>query len=420
MKRNLIRLGIVGSLCLLTSCGVNEKNIIKLTNPEIEFNNRIVVDGYDDYCKTLISFNSKITDGVLNGVDDNVCLSPLSLYMALSMACEAADGLTREEILNTLGVTYDDLKKYSSIIYNKSNLNEENFKELIVNSMWIDKNTKAKEECLKSLENNYKAYLFGCDFYNDNKNVNKKIRSFVKENTFGLIDENLNISDNTKYLIMNNLYFSDLWHSSGEKLKYTNSEYSFYNSDTSITKTKLLYNDYKLGRINDYDMFKTFYTTTSHGYRIHFIVPKDGYSLNEIMNEDIISKAILDKPNTNIVDNKVYYTRCVFPEFSVNNKLEVKTAMEKLGVKSLFNENCDFTNLCDSKLMCDNIIQNVKLDVNKKGIEGASVSYIPMCGDVGPDKYTHIYEDFVVDRAFGFVITDPDCNVLFSGKINKI
>jgi hypothetical protein len=58
--------------------------------------------------------------------------------------------------------------------------------------------------------------------------------------------------------------------------------------------------------------------------------------------------------------------------------------------------------------------------VDRRGIEGAAVTYIPMAGAPGPGEYERVYLDFIVDRAFGFVITDRNDITLFSGVVNEI
>ena len=57
--------------------------------------------------------------------------------------------------------------------------------------------------------------------------------------------------------------------------------------------------------------------------------------------------------------------------------------------------------------------------MNKKGIEGAAVTYMAACGNAGPGEYTTVYEDFVVNKEFGFILTYSD-SVVFSGVITNI
>jgi hypothetical protein len=60
------------------------------------------------------------------------------------------------------------------------------------------------------------------------------------------------------------------------------------------------------------------------------------------------------------------------------------------------------------------------LEVNRKGIEGAAVTIIPGAGAPGPDEYEDVYVDFLVNKAFGFILTDPYNTIIFAGVIYSI
>ena len=66
------------------------------------------------------------------------------------------------------------------------------------------------------------------------------------------------------------------------------------------------------------------------------------------------------------------------------------------------------------------VIHKCALEVNKRGIEGAAVTAVIGDGAAGAPIYQNVYHDYVVDRAFGFVVTDGYGTVLFSGVVNTI
>ena len=59
------------------------------------------------------------------------------------------------------------------------------------------------------------------------------------------------------------------------------------------------------------------------------------------------------------------------------------------------------------------------LTVDKTGIEGAAVTLM-LNGADGPPVYTNVYYDLLVDRAFGFIVTDSYNIPLFTGTVNNI
>ena len=45
------------------------------------------------------------------------------------------------------------------------------------------------------------------------------------------------------------------------------------------------------------------------------------------------------------------------------------------------------------------------------------MTVLPKAGAPGPDEYTIVYKDFVVDKSFGFVLTDLFDTTLFTGVV---
>ena len=81
--------------------------------------------------------------------------------------------------------------------------------------------------------------------------------------------------------------------------------------------------------------------------------------------------------------------------------------------------NSNFSNISDESLVCSHTAHYARLEVTKKGIEGAAATIIDVApGSSAPVK--EIYEDFIVDASFGFVISDNMGANLFSGIIRTI
>ena len=120
---------------------------------------------------------------------------------------------------------------------------------------------------------------------------------------------------------------------------------------------------------------------------------------------------------------KRYHTRCLFPEYKSEYNGDVKGILQQqFGITSLFEEEaCDFTALTDYKpAFCSGVIHQTSLEVNRKGIEGAAVTIIPGATSPGPDEYENVYVDFIVNKAFGFILTDAYNTVIFSGVVESI
>lgn len=358
---------------------------------------------------------------------ENYVSSPISVYLALSLLAECTGSETRQEILDALGVTYTQLTTHSAALYrllNETHIRNKKEVGLIkaTNSVWIDDSITAKEKALSSLANNYYCYAYSANFTTENEEANAAVQKFVKEQTNGLIDKNFGLSNETIFSLVNTLYLKDGWKPSGDDLKETTESYSFTQLDGTTVQQKLLQGLYKPGQAQEKESYTTFFTSTNHGYTLHFILPKDGYTTADIFTQETLTelKSIDDYLAEDEEANTKYFTRCIFPKFEASYDEEISAILYSLGISQAFNPHAaDFSPFTDAPAFVGTVKHVAKLEVDEEGIEGAAATIIGVTGSAEPPKTT-VYADFVVDKAFGFVLTDPYGATLFSGVVNKI
>ena len=364
------------------------------------------------------------------GEEGSFAVAPVSVYMALSLAAECAEGETRAELLNALGLTYDGLKGgfaalYGSLTAEYKDDNDETAGMLeLSDSVWMDDRAHVKDACINALADKYYCYPYQVDFDGDNKGANRAIREFVKKHTHGLIDQDFLLSADTLFALINALYLKDVWNDYGGELSFEAGQYSFVNGDGSVASVPLLGGYYKRGRAVQTETYRHFFTQTEHGYTLKFIVPNDGYSVADVFNAETLDEVNnIEDYRADDKENKIHYsTRCVFPEFETKFDKDVRGVLEnKFGVRRLFDPSlCDFSALTDDAVYCYKVQHVTDLKVDKTGIEGAAVTIMADAESAGPDGWADVNEDFVVDRAFGFVLTDRFGTVIFCGVVDGL
>ena len=436
--KKIISLILILTMCLaFSSCAINPENyslVLAAKAMEVKHSDS-QQEGYEEFIDKLDAFAAKLTYEVYADTNkqSNICISPVSVYMALALATECSDGETRDEILNAVGVTYDEVKNFTKVLYAFSNrefyytnmLNNKKilaFEEL-ANSIWVDKNTTLKEDGINNLANNFNCDLFSVNF--KTSEGEKAINAYIKDKTHDVIDGDIELSPETLITLINTFYLKEVWNEDGDELKFTDKAYDFKNADGSVKNTKLLQGYYFNGNIYEGEGYTSFYTRTDHGFDIKFIVPTDGHTLEEIFtSENIYNINNLGDYGYIDEENKLlHHTRVFFPEYKASFDGNLADILKNdFGINKLFDfEQCDFSNVTDEQLACDGVIHKCSIDVNDKGIEGAAVTVMPMAGAAGPlDGYEEVYHDYIVDRAFGFVITDSYGAVLFSGVVNSV
>ena len=440
MKKVFLLLLLIISTFLFSGC-VNSKSYLKVSAYEkvnVTYEDRRN-EGYVEFLTKVGEFASSVTSSVYESYKekDNLTISPVSIYMGLALAIEATSGESRKEILDSLGMTYEEVATFTKYLYafcnaeytyNASMITERkkvSAFELLTNSIWIDDKISLKEEALEKLASNYNCSSYQAPFSTKPGVANKAMQDYVSENTKGLINREFTFNNETMFVLLNTFYLKEIWNEFGDELKFTKDEYNFLFENGTMKSLKLLKGKYNDGKTYEEESFRHFFTTTEHNFKIKFIVPKDGYKLEDVFTFENILKVnmMTDYLYDDVVKKEYNHTRVVFPEFKGSFNGDLKSILEeKYNIKSMFNmKTSDLKSITDSPAFFTGMIHQTELEVNKRGIEGAAITAFPGAGAAGPnEEYVDVYYDFIVDRSFGFIITDYYDTILFSGVINNI
>ena len=453
MKQNCLKLiTILSTIFCLTACQGQNKGslsgdysevikklkVTELRNPDgldhTVARTRLNDPNYYNFKDKMRVFSTKMSESFIKSDYDankNITISPLSIEMCLGLAVYCANGQTRTELLNALDVNYATFNKYYKLLFNElSSLTKDPAGDIsselsLTNSIWIDDDINLSEKGLDDLKNNYYCHSFSADFNGNNENTTKAIEYFIEEKTHGLIKPDLQFSLETLFVLMNTLYLKDIWNDYGSDLS-TTTEYKFKNAN-GVTSNKELLVGYSMnGKTLETDDYSCFYTSTNHGKYIYFVKPNEGKALKDAFNKEAMQNVLNNKNYIYQDDEKLerYHTNCVFPEFKADADINLIPMFTRdLNVTSLFDPmKCDFSNIMQEPTpgYVEQFKHIAKLDVNRTGIEGAAVTYMAYAGAVGPDEYTDVYETFVVDQEFGFILTNYDGDVIFSGAVTNI
>ena len=390
-------------------------------------------NGYLAFKDRLTTFSHELSESFVKRYFEdgkNITISPLSVELCLGLSIRCANGQTRKELLDVLDVDYETFNEYYSRLFNQNNYvkmtntGDLMSEMLLTNSIWIDDRITLLDRGLDALRDDYYCYSYEADFASKNKETNAAISNFINDKTRGLIKPDLQLSPDTLFVLMNTLYLKDIWDDCGSELSYSNNpDYFFTNSNQTKSNKQLLLSPYIEGRAIETEDYSSFYTSTINGFRIQFIKPNNGKNIRNILTKETMNDVLDPSKYIHQDDTQLerYYTRCVFPEYVADGDIDLtKIFKEDFNVQSLFNADCDFSNITDKSVFCSDFKQIAKLEVNKKGIEGAAVTYMAFEATSVPSEPKHIiYEDFLVNKEFGFILTKND-TVLFSGVVTNI
>lgn len=350
---------------------------------------------------------------------ENTLVSPLSIYTALAMLQNGANGKTQQEMLDMLGGgsnSADDINsymnKYISTINNGSFLNT-------ANAMYVMQrgDITIGQPFVTEIQKDYFAEVF---YEPANDDTVDKINDWVKTNTKDMIDSILDkgsLDPTHVALLLNAVSFKADWAEQYEDWQIQKD--FFTNYDGSKVETDFLYGEeyayisddlsegfikpYRTGVWDDEGNYKR-----DESYAFIAILPKKGVSVDEYiaqMNDSTIRELVASK--------KYMSLRTKLPKFKYDCTFNMNDILKSLGMESAFSrDDADFTPLAvsslDENVYVNSVIHKTFIDLDESGTRAAAVTAIDMEADSAPEPPAKNIE---LTRPFIYVIYDMNNDV---------
>lgn len=356
-------------------------------------------------------FAFKIFSSIAENDDSetNLFLSPLSLYYALSMAANGANGETYESFKQTLGYNFEkeqileDIKSlYEQLIPDDDKLMLE-----IANSIWTDETFKVKKNYNEELIEYFYAVAQSLDFTKP-ESVDI-INNWIAEKTYDKILKMLNeISPDEVLFLINAIYFKGDWLYTFDEEANTLSKFS-KETDTDITIEFMnLKSDFKYFSNHIFSAVQLPYADTN--YFMTIFLPSINKTATEII--DFLNNDEWSRISNDFEEKTVAISIPKFKfEYGVRN---IKNELIDMGLSIAFTPDADFSGISDLGLAISRVLHKAFIEVNEKGSEAAAATIVGVeLTSVDPNL-----EFFIADHPFIFTISEKITNtVLFIGKV---
>lgn len=410
------------SACGVTSAGKGEPLpwAEQMSAEKTETVNRTM--NADPFDERLLEFLSRNAEG-------NYMASPLSFRYALGLLLAGAEGETKAELLNALGVSSEEewiaycLDFNGFVEYFAADLEREiaDFEEA-VGQGWISSDAAEPFRALRVANSVWKADRIPESFkdaYRESveRNYAAEYRSFTPENAVEKINEWADVktehmiqkllpedypTDQLAVVLMNALYFKDSWQK--EFPGYRTKEDDFHTRGGRTVKKEFMTTEDHFSYYEDEDT------------KLVILPMKGGVSMSFVLGsrEGIagkISKARSEKVIVKIpkMDLETDFSNGEFVDF-----------LKSSGVSRAFDaEKADFSAMIDHPVFVSDIIQKTRIELDEEGVEAAAVTAIMApegCALIEPEEP----KVFTADEPFSFFIYTT-CNdttaILFAGEI---
>lgn len=345
--------------------------------------------------------------------DGNLFVSPTSLYMALAMVYNGADGITKDEIAKVLeaeGLAPEEMNKANASLIAKLRSNSDDIEMNIANSIWA----KDSYQYLDSFRESSQDY-FNAEVETMSPASAEAINDWVKEETNGRINKMVEspLPGDLAAILLNAIYFNGAWHHPfSEELT---EEQPFYLSNGSAIEVPLMTLEEEFAYMEN-DKFQAVTLLYGEGeMSMQVFLPTENSSLNEFkssMNEETWSEWTA---KFEWKDGKVS-----LPKFELEYEVNLNETLQDLGMETAFSS-VDLSRMFEASnnLFISEVKQKSFVSVSEEGTEAAAVTSVAVGETSAPPEEETPFE-FIVNRPFFFTITDEETGViLFMGSIEN-
>ena len=349
--------------------------------------------------------------------DQNSCLSPLSVKMALLLAANGASGETQAEILEAVGIgDLDEANRQAKALVEKFQAGDTITLD-IANSLWLNEDENRGLVFSDAYRRCIADNFGGTADTVDNQNAVQTINAWVKEHTGGKID---GIIDSPEFgaLLANAIYFKGAW--AAEFEPSATSKQSFTDAAGKTKDIDFMHNTdyYRYGEVGGARILELPYRNYTPQ------VDANGMTTGVIRedNKDVSMYLILGGEGQDpaaLLDRATLQRAHVavgMPKFKIEQSISLTDALKAMGLETAFDKNkADFTAMFDQGAMfMSDVLHKTYISVDEAGTEAAAVTAIVM--EATSSMPTQTIE-FTADHPFTYVIRDNTSGeVLFLGR----
>ena len=393
----------------MTDWNDDELELYELWNKSAEARRQAGVDPNE-----IAGFTAELTRELVSGAGDNLVWSPVNVYIALAMLAEVTDSETRAQILNILGASgMDALRGNVTALLTADNFDDGQTASLMANSLWLRNGFVFNTDTVEKLAEIYRASSYWGDPCDEA--FNEALRSWLKENTGGLLDDSANeikFNPETVLAICSAIYFKGGWDQ--KFAKELTCEEDFHSPEGNV-KCQMMHKTTNEDIYFEGEGFTAVWEKIpASGNGVWFLLPDEGKSVEDMLaSSDFIG--ILSGKAYGESEAEIAFS---MPKIDIKADLDLIPALKELGMTDCFDPSVsDFSPLSpySNGLYVSKIAHSARIKTDEEGIEAAAFTVIMV------DEYCAMPQkkiSFTLDRPFALVITGVTGAPLFVGVVN--
>lgn len=342
----------------------------------------------------------------------NIFISPASIMLALSMVYNGADGVTRDQMRETLalqGMDIDSVNQAAQSIMQWLEEADSSVELAVANSIWKRKGFPFKDSFIDLMRDFYDSELFDLS-------TALPINDWVAENTKDKIKTIVdNVERDDVMFLINAIYFKGSW--SQKFRESATRECDFHLASQEIIKHPLMENhgEYPYWEDSAVQAIKLPYGNKQFGMVV--FLPRESVGIKRFLDGFSDDYWQQRKPYFGQRDGII-----VLPRFEIEFDVCLNDTLKSLGMPAAFNpDEADFQNMWyksgDSNIYIGEVLHKTYVKVNEEGTEAAAVTSVRMKKMESVSEPMPPFE-MIVDRPFICAIVEEQTGmILFLGAI---
>ena len=336
---------------------------------------------------------------------ENSCYSPVSLYLALSMAGTGAAGETQGQIYDVLGAadTQQQIASCAALMETLACDGEETAL-YFANSVWTRAGLPMEQSYLDGLKTGFGAEHFSVDF--SKQDTNEKMTRWVSRQTRGLLEPEFSHGGDTMEVLLNTIYFRDSWSEPFSASATEEGTFTLADGETRQAPFMHLTREQQASFCGDYAVASL---ALAGGGEMIFAVPWEGQTLAGVMEQyDLPQLLSPAREDTYLVEWSV-------PKFTAGGEQDLIPMLRALGVTDAFDPyRADFSAACAEDAYISAVRQGTYLSVDEKGVEAAAFTEIAKDESAALPS-TDMVLQMCLDQPFLYALRGADGTLLFVG-----
>ena len=373
---------------------------VELTQEQKEFvnrNNEFALNLYKAICQG-------------ENADKSIIVSPFSATYLMGMLNDGAAGKTAEEITTALGFGgKQSVNEFCKAMIEQipdvdPSVSLTNANCVVVNER---QNIELKDQFVSDISNYYKGEVMKLDF--SSSNALKTVNDWSNKHTDGMIPKLMDqLKEDAALMLMNAISFKATW---TEKFDEKDTQAETFTKEDGTTQSVQMMHRHAIARVGEGSDFYTLLLPYGSGdkWSMTIFLPKEGRTVSDVVNSLDMSKwstYAYEYPSTRDVDIKL-------PKFEGSYKADVKSALQKMGVESVFDEDKADLSLISKKknLYVSKMEQTAAIEVNEEGTKTSAVTVAELGVTdfmVSGDKVF-----FYANQPFVYIIREASSGAIF-------